>query len=56
MKYGSHAAPYGYQPPYVNDDPEFEKQNLRSQADALQSELDFIRKRLDEIETADKAN
>lgn len=56
MRYGGYVSPHGYQAPYVNADPEFEKQNLRSQADALQSELDFIRKRLDEIEIGEKAN
>ena len=43
--FGWSAAPYG-QP-----DPEFEKQFLKNQADALQSDLDIIRKRLNEFET-----
>jgi len=55
-RYGGYAEPYGYREPYGAPDPEFEKQNLRSQADALQSELDFIRKRLDEMEAGEKTN
>jgi hypothetical protein len=56
MRYGGYSAPYVYQAPYMKPDPEMEKQTLRNQADALQSELDFIRKRLDELETGEKAN
>ena len=51
MRFGGHAAPYGYPAPYQKPDPEMEKQALKRQADALQSELDFIQKRLSEIET-----
>ena len=40
----------GYGAPYQNPDPNLEKQALKSQAEALQSELDFIKKRLSEIE------
>jgi hypothetical protein len=36
---------------YAAPDPEMEKQALKNQADALQSELDLIKKRLGEIET-----
>lgn len=39
------------QPAFMNPDPEAEKQALKTQAEALQSELDFIRKRLDGMET-----
>ena len=56
MRFGWYNAPYGYQTTFVKPDPEMEKQTLRNQADALQSELDFIRKRLDEIETGEKAS
>lgn len=49
-----YAAPYWIQGNYMKPDPEVEKQNLRVQADALQSELDFIRKRLDKIEAGEK--
>lgn len=35
--------------PYAAGDPEAEKQGLKQQADALQSELEMIRKRLDEL-------
>ena len=44
LRFGPFAAPY--QAP----DPETEKQMLKNQADALQSELEQIRKRLDDIE------
>ena len=44
MRFGAHAAPY----PKL--DPEAEKQALRAQEEALQSDLDFIRKRLAEFE------
>jgi hypothetical protein len=33
-------------------DPELEKQALKNQAEALQSELDLIKKRLDELEAS----
>jgi len=55
MRFGGYAAPYGYPTPYQEPNPEMEKQALKSQADALQSELDFIKKRLDEIETGTAA-
>jgi len=43
--------PYGgYAAPVANADPEMEKQTLKNQADYLQSELDSIRKRLEEVE------
>ena len=41
----------GYAAPYQKPDPEMEKQALKNQADVLQTELDFIKKRLAEIET-----
>ena len=55
MRFGGYAAPYGYPAPYQKPDPEMEKQALKSQSEALQSELDFIKKRLDEIETGTAA-
>ncbi|RPH49011.1 MAG: hypothetical protein EHM85_15300 [Desulfobacteraceae bacterium] len=42
----------GYDAPYQGSDPDFEKQTLKNQINALQSELEFIKKRLSEIETA----
>jgi prefoldin subunit 5 len=45
----------GYPSPYGNADPETEKQALGSQAEALQAELDLIKKRLDEIEASTAA-
>jgi hypothetical protein len=46
MRFGASAAPY------LRPDPNLEKQALKDQADALQSELDFIKNRLSKIETA----
>ncbi len=40
----------GYAPPYRTPDPETEKQALRGQADAMQAELEAIKKRLAELE------
>lgn len=45
----------GYAAPIQKPDPEMEKQALKNQAEALQSELDFIKKRLGEIETGTAA-
>lgn len=43
----------GFPVPYVGDpDPEMEKLALKRQADALQSELEMIKKRLSEVEAA----
>jgi hypothetical protein len=44
MRFGAYAAPY------QKPDPELERQALESQAETLQSELDFIKKRLSETE------
>ena len=38
---------------YAQPDPESEKHQLKQQADALASELEMIRKRLDELESSD---
>lgn len=54
-RFGGYAAPFGYAPRYSQADPEMEKQALRNQAEALQSELDFIKKRLSEVEGATPA-
>jgi hypothetical protein len=51
QRFGGYAAPLGCAMPYQKIDSETEKQALKSQAEALQSELDFIKKRLSEIET-----
>ncbi|MFO7570571.1 MAG: DUF5320 domain-containing protein [Smithellaceae bacterium] len=40
--------------PFQQADPEIEKQTLKSQADYLQSEMDAIKKRLDELSAAGK--
>jgi len=44
MRFGAYPAPY------QNPDPEMEKQGLRNQAEALQSQLNMIKQRLDEID------
>jgi hypothetical protein len=49
MRFG----PYGA--PYQNLDPATEKQALKSQTEALQSELNLIKQRLEEIETGTSA-
>jgi hypothetical protein len=41
---------FGGTAPFQRPDPESEKQALRSQAEALQSELEFLKKRLSEME------
>jgi len=41
----------GYAGPYVQPDPEIQKQTLKDQADALQAELDLVKKRLSDLET-----
>jgi predicted nuclease with TOPRIM domain len=45
MRFGAYAGPY------LKPDPEAEKQALKNEADALQSELNSIKKRLEEIES-----
>ncbi|MBW1776834.1 MAG: DUF5320 domain-containing protein [Deltaproteobacteria bacterium] len=55
IRFGGYAAPSGYPAPYSKPDPEREKQALKSQADALQSELDFIKTRLAEVEAESAA-
>lgn len=50
MRFGGYATSAGYPAPYAKSDPELEKQALKNQAEALQSELDFIKKRLAEVE------
>jgi hypothetical protein len=56
MRFGRYATPYGYPASYQAPDPETEKQALKSQAESLQSEMDSIKKRLEDIEagTADQ--
>jgi hypothetical protein len=56
MRSGRYAAPYPNQVPYWKSDPEEETQLLEDQARVLQSELDFVKKRLSEIkaETTEK--
>lgn len=44
-----------YAPPYLKPETEGEKRALKYQAEALQAELDLIKKRLGELETDVKA-
>ena len=48
---GGYAAPYGPPAAYQKPDPAMEKQLLAKQAEALQSELEFIKNRLAEVES-----
>ena len=50
-RFGGYGAPYAQAGPYAASDPEVEKQALANQSKALQAELDWIRKRLSEIES-----
>lgn len=50
MRFGAAAAPY------APVDPELEKQALKNQADAMQGELDAIRKRLEDLGKEDLAS
>lgn len=50
-RFGGAAYPAAYPKP----DPEWEKQALKSQAEALQAEMEEIKKRLSEIEAAPEA-
>jgi hypothetical protein len=54
-RFGGYAVPDGYATPYQRPDPELERTALRNQAEALQSELDLIKKRMSEIEAASQA-
>ena len=55
MRFGGYAASYGYPATYQKPDPEMEKQALKNQAEAMQSALDSINKRLSEIDTGTAA-
>jgi hypothetical protein len=52
MRGGGYAGPYAGQVPFPAADPEVDKQALKRQADVLQSQLDAIHKRLDELSSA----
>jgi hypothetical protein len=57
QRFGGYAAPFMYPTPYAQQpDSGMEKQALERHADALQAELDAIKKRLTEIETAAAAD
>lgn len=53
--YGGSMGPYGYGLPQQEPDPEMEKQALKNEAQMLQSELDAIKKRLEDLEAAAEA-
>lgn len=48
-RFGGNVPRYGFSGPYVTPDPEQEKQTLKNQAEALQAEIDAIKKRLAEM-------
>lgn len=52
-RFGGYAASPVSPNPYPEPDPEAQKQALKSQADALQAQLDLIKKRLSDLETGD---
>ncbi len=52
-RFGGYAQPYNYMQPYQQPEPEVEKQMLKEQADALQAELEQIKKRLADIEVSE---
>ncbi len=51
-RYGAYPPPYAVPGPYAEPDPDLQKQALKNQADALQAELDLVKKRLSDLETA----
>lgn len=52
---GGYYRPPGYETPQGAPDPDAEKETLRNQVEALRSELEYVRKRLDEMETGTPA-
>jgi len=54
-RYGGYADPYPYPGAYSEPTPDIQKQSLKNQADALQSQLDLVKKRLSDLETGAKA-
>ena len=50
--YAAPMAPIAPVGPYAQPDPEFQKQTLKSQADALQAQLDLVMKRIADLETS----
>jgi hypothetical protein len=55
MRFGAHGAPFGDPLSRQGPDPEMERQALRNQVGALESELDAIRKRLARMEAGSAA-
>jgi len=55
MRFGGYGAPYGYPMSASAPDPEMERKALRNQADAMESELNRIRKRLAEMDSGTAA-
>lgn len=49
-----YGAPFAGPGPYAAADPEVQKQGLKSQASFLESALDFVKKRLADLETDSK--
>ncbi|NLE11032.1 MAG: DUF5320 domain-containing protein [Actinobacteria bacterium] len=50
--YAAPMAPVAPVGPYAQPDPEFQKQTLKTQADALQAQLDLVMKRIADLETS----
>jgi len=50
-RFGGYGAPYNYPGAYGPPEPQAEKRALAEQSKALQGELDWIRKRLSELES-----
>ncbi len=48
---GGYRPSYAFADPYVEPDADVQKQALRNQADALQVQLDLVKKRLSDLET-----
>ena len=55
MRFGGGASPYAYAATYQRPEPDVGKQALKNQAEALQSELDFIKERLSDVEAGSAA-
>jgi len=47
--------PAGYSAPYQGPDPDVEKQMLKRETDVLKTELSYLQKRLDELESGKAA-
>lgn len=53
-RFGGYDAPGAYPNPYETLDPEVQKEGLKRQASALQASLDYVKKRLTDLESGSK--